>query len=219
MVDAWRFKKDRPNDFVRLPVKTVKYNRCPAVAPLGVIKDEAIQARLDLPIKRINEYLGYLRQHQTEFTQKVLQAIEILDAERSERYPKLTTITDQNVDSMLYDGFINGGDKPIMQTIRVSEPTAITKVATKLRDARLQQLVPLYKARNFPAALDGEERQTWETHVTNQLFEGGQQSRLSKYFHRLQELSANKLSSRQAYIVEELRLYGESIMPSDITEQ
>ena len=48
LVEAWKFTKDP--DILRLPVKTLKYNRCPAVAPLGVMKGKATQERLGLPV-------------------------------------------------------------------------------------------------------------------------------------------------------------------------
>jgi hypothetical protein len=45
--------------------------------------------------------------------------------------------------------------------------------------------------------------------------DGGTSSRLAKYFARIEELSKGKLTGEQQYLLEELRLYGESIMPSE----
>src|SRR5665213_3051942 len=80
IVQAWRFTKDP--DAVRLPVKTLKYNRCPAVAPLGVIKDTAVQERLVVPLETITKHLEILKKHQTGFAKKLLQAVTRLDEER-----------------------------------------------------------------------------------------------------------------------------------------
>ena len=83
----------------------------------------------------------------------------------------------------------------------------------------MKLLAPLYKARNYPSSLSAEERLAWEQHVSQLLFDGGPQSALSTYFSRLQELAAGTLTSQQEYLLEELQLYGESVMPSDIIEQ
>ncbi|MEK7059749.1 MAG: exodeoxyribonuclease I, partial [Patescibacteria group bacterium] len=44
LVEAWRFTRDP--DALRLPIKTLKHNRCPAIAPLGVVKDKTTEERI-----------------------------------------------------------------------------------------------------------------------------------------------------------------------------
>jgi exodeoxyribonuclease-1 len=75
-------------------------------------------------------------------------------------------------------------------------------------------LLPLYKARNFPRQLTNEEREAWEQFRTHKLMDGGQHSRMAKFFARLQEIAQrDNLTDHQKYLLEEMRLYGESIMP------
>ena len=217
LIDAWRYKKDRqPND-PRLPVKTLKYNRCPAIAPLGVIKDQATQQRLGLTLEQVERNLEILKSNHQAFAKKVLDALKLMDNER-ERTQNTAAPSDATVDGLLYDGFFGPNDKQTMSAVRAADAEAITDIASKFSDARLKLMAPLYKARNYPSALSADERQAWEQHISHQLFEGGQSSKLSKYFSRLQELAAGELTSQQEYILEELQLYGESVMPSDITE-
>ncbi|MDB5169680.1 MAG: Exodeoxyribonuclease [Candidatus Saccharibacteria bacterium] len=218
LVDAWSYKKDRAEDDLRLPVKTLKYNRCPAIAPLGVVKDPATQERLGLSLDTVQQNLEKLKAGQKDFTRSVLAALELMDNARARKYTKGEP-TDANVDAMLYDGFFGPNDKQSMRAVRVAQPEAISDLGHKLSDKRLQQLVPLYKARNYPQSLSADERQAWEQHISGQLFDGGPSSKLSKYFARLQQLASGTLTSQQEYILEELQLYGESVMPSDITEQ
>lgn len=215
---AWRYKKDRTDDDPRLPVKTLKYNRCPALAPLGVIKDAAVQERLQLSLDSVAKNVATLKQGHKDFAQNLHTALRLLDAERSTAHPKLAAST-ATVDSLLYDGFFPGEDKHVMAAVRLAEPQSLLDLAPKFKDPRLQQLAPLYKARNYPQALSAEEREAWETHISEQLFNGGPNSQLSRYFGRLQELASGALSSQQEFIIEELQLYGESVMPSDITEK
>jgi exodeoxyribonuclease-1 len=210
----WKYSKDP--DAVRLPVKTLKYNRCPAIAPLGVIKDEAAQSRINLSLETITKHLQLLTPELQNFAEKLQQAVGLLDAERE--HEQTSMVDNQlNVDGRLYDGFITPADKPLMGVVRVAEPHDINGVlAERFSDERLKRLLPLYKARNFPAALDEEERLAWETFCKQQLFDGNTSSRLASFFARLQELSETKLSDQQQYLLEELQLYGQSIMPVDI---
>ncbi len=212
IVEAWKFTKDP--DALRLPVKTLKYNRCPAIAPLGVVKDQAVQERLQLSLATVAKHLKLLKQHQPDFTQKVSEAITRLDKVREQSQVALVD-DDLTADERLYEGFINGGDKSTMRAVRAAEPTELGQFGGNLQDGRLRSLLPLYKARNYPKALTADERTSWDAFVEKKLLSGGQEGRLAKYFARIQELTAGKPTPQQQYLLEELQLYGESIMPAD----
>jgi exodeoxyribonuclease-1 len=212
IIKAWRFTRDP--DVPRLPVKTLKYNRCPAVAPLGVIKDSATQERIGLTLATITKHLEILKKHQSDFAAKVLKAVEQLDNERAKAQTSL--VDDQlTVDERLYEGFIGDQDKQAMRVVRAAVPDELSDLASNFKDERLKSLLPLYKARNYPASLGKEERAAWEAFCQRQLFDGGTNSRLAKYFARLAELGQGKLTANQQYLLEELQLYGQAIVPSD----
>lgn len=211
LVQAWRFTKDPKA--VRLPVKTLKFNRCPAVAPLGVIKDVAAQERLSLPLATITKHLEILKNHRAEFAKKVLQAVTQLDEERERA--QATLVDDElTVDERLYEGFIGGGDKQAMRAVRGAEPAELSNLVDSFSDERLKNLLPLYKARNYPQSLDPAERAVWDEFCYKKLLFGGTKSRLASYLTNLEELMANKPTDQHKYLLEELRLYGESIAPS-----
>lgn len=212
LAQAWKFTRDPAA--LRLPVKTLKYNRCPAVAPLGVIKDSATQARLELSLETIAKHLAALKKHQADFAAKIYKAVDLLDDERAKQQTGLVD-NQLTVDARLYDGFIGDQDKQVMRAVRAAKPDEITDLEPDFRDDRLKSLLPLYKARNYPSSLNGEERAAWEEFCRLQLFEGGASSRLAKYFARLSELGEGKLTGEQKYLLEELQLYGQSIVPSD----
>jgi exodeoxyribonuclease-1 len=214
LIEAWRYTKDPA--ILRLPVKTVKYNRVPAIAPLGVIKDKASQERIGLTLETIETNRQSLRKHQTEFADRVTEAIIKLDKERERT--QLSLVQDEStVDERLYDGFIDKTDAGIMRAVRVADPAEIADYGDKFQDARLKQLLPLYKARNYPQSLSAEERAEWDKFCKLKLLNGGTESRLAKYFSRLQELAADtKLSGQKQYLLEELQLYGESIIPAEV---
>lgn len=213
LIEAWKFTKDP--EVLRLPVKSLKYNRCPAVAPLGVIKDTASQERIGLTIETVQKHLAILTEHQAEFADRVRTAVVRLDEERERT--QISLVANQlTVDGQLYDGFLSDSDRALCNKVASAEPAVLASFAEKLHDKRLQQLLPLYKARNYPSALSGEERQAWDSFCHERLFGGGDKdSRAAKYFARLQELAEGKPTQKQQYLLEELQLYGESIVPAD----
>lgn len=209
LTQAWRFDKD--SDAIRLPVKTLKYNRCPAVAPLGVIKDEATQKRLRMDTRTITRHLDLLRRNQAEFGKKILQAKDKLDVQQKKAQVDLVD-NELTVDARLYDGFISDFDKSTMRAIRAAVPDELAGLASSLKDERLKSLLPLYKARNYPATLTPEEREAWDDFCRKKLIDG---DKLKSYFTRIEELMTADRPQRQRYILEELKLYGESIIPAD----
>jgi exodeoxyribonuclease-1 len=210
---AWKYNPDP--DAMHLPVKTIKYNRAPAVAPLGVIKNPKTQARIGLTLETITKNLELLKPVQKEFTEKLMAVIKRLnDKQKLEQ----ATLIDNpmNVDARLYENFISNADQPVMQTIRSSKPESINDFSKKLSDERLKSLLPLYKARNYPKVLDSEERKAWDEFCRAQLFDGGDKSRLATYFQELQATAETNTDSKKTYLLEELKLYGQSLMSTDI---
>jgi exodeoxyribonuclease I len=209
LADAWRWKKDAEEP--RLPVKTLAYNKCPAVAPLGVL-DAASQERLHVDMAAIKKHLSILKQSDA-FADRLCKAWDILEAER----PQQGSFVDdpQMVDSCMYDGFFDLQDKRAMSVVRAARPEQLGEgLHLTFRDGRLSALLPLYKARNYPKQLTGEERQTWESFRQTRLIGGGQHSRMATFFKRLQELAGGEgLTDEKRYLLEELQLYAQSIMP------
>ena len=216
LVEAWKFTKDP--DAVQLPVKTLKYNRCPAVAPLGVIKDEASQQRLELDLDTVGKHFKLLREQQAALLEKVEQVVARADEDRERAQVGL--VDDQlTVDARLYEGgFIGAADKSVMRAVHAAKPAELDeRLTASFQDERLRSLMPLYKARNYPKSLTPEERAAWDEFCYKKLLDGGTESRLATYFARIETLSKEKLSDQQKYLLEELRLYGESIVPADAT--
>lgn len=209
LAELWRWKKEP--DEPRLPVKTIQYNRCPAVAPLGVL-DEASQKRLKIDLPQIKKHLVLLK-GMTDLEERLCKAWEILDNQREQT--RLVS-TERDVDSSMYNGFFDGPDKQSMRVVRAADPSELGEgLGLHFKDQRLTALLPLYKARNYPKQLTGEERAEWDKFCEHRLLNGGQQSRMAKFFTRLQEIAVRDgLTSHQQYLLEELRLYAESVMPA-----
>jgi exodeoxyribonuclease I len=207
LAESWKWKKDAEEP--RLPIKSLQYNRCPAVAPLGVL-DAASQKRLKIDMAEILRHAAALKS-MPDLEERLFKAVDILDK------PAQTSLvaTDKDVDNSIYDGFFDGPDKQAMRVVRAAKPEEMGRLNLSFKDQRLTALLPLYKARNFPKALTSEEREEWDRVCARKLLDGGQHSRMAKFFARLQEIAARgNLTSHQEYLLEELKLYGESIMPA-----
>lgn len=201
LAEIWRWNPDASAD--RLPVKTLQYNRCPAVAPIGVLRDED-KKRLAVNLDEIKNNQATLKKY-PKFYDNLKKASEIL--EKSHEQSSLV-VSSQDVDSKLYDGFLPDNDKKLFSDIHSSSAEKLNNYLPKLSDLRLKTLLPLYKARNFPSALSDEERAIWEVHKNQKISVG-----LPKFIQRLEELYTGPgLSKKQAYILEDLKLYAESVV-------
>ena len=122
----------------------------------------------------------------------------------------------QTVDAQLYDGFIPDPDKTKMSVVRAAKATELADLHLDFADERLEKLLLLYKARNFRASLSADEQETWQDFRKQRLLGGDQQSRAAKFFKRLEEISTRKgLTKNESYLLEELNLYAQSILPAD----
>jgi exodeoxyribonuclease I len=206
IAELWKYKKDP--SVPRLPVKLLRPNCCPAIAPLSVL-DAASQKRLQVDLKLVKKHVDILKQD-TAFTDTIREAADILGV-----YQQSAMVIDElTVDGQLYDGFFGDEDAVRRRVLAAADSADIMDIAAEFKDERLQVLAKLYKARNFEKDLSDEERAAWEEYRTQVLMDGGQNSKLAKFFARLGELANDpKLSGEKQYLLEELQLYGQSIMP------
>ena len=208
LAERWRRTKE-PDAPTRLPVKTIKYNRCPALSPTGLLSDKGVQERLKVTPEIVNAHNAILRAN-PDFVANVVRARNLMDDERGEQWSKEKPVPE----AALYDGgFFDDTDKKLMSVVRAADPAELSEIAGDFHDARLQQMLPRYKARNFSTELTDEERAEWEQYRYHALLDGGEESRLAKFMKRLSELAESEAGQDKRYLLEELQLYAESIMP------
>lgn len=183
-------------DYQRLPVKALSYNKCPAVAPIGVL-DEVSLTRLELDLDTVKRHRAILLENPA-FAGAVREAFEM-----REPFEPSSDVEDQ-----LYDGFVNDKDKTRMAAVRAADATALADFHPSFADERLSELLFRYKARSFPSSLSEEEMLKWETYRTAKL-----KTQLPAYLEQLKKIASY---SRDTYLLEELQLWAESIIPADI---
>jgi exodeoxyribonuclease-1 len=214
LVQAWRYRQDRSINDLSLPVKTMRLNRCPAIAPLNVLSKED-QNNLGLDLDLIAKHHQLLKSSQEIFAKQLIKAVEILNQEQSDMANKISKL----VDAQMYDGFYGNNDLKLISTIHQNETVdKIRSIKLNLSDSRLKQLANLYLSRNYLDDLNIDERQEWDSYVQQRLFSGGENSQLALYFQSINQLASKTVDSREQILLEDLKLYGESLIPSDITD-
>lgn len=185
-------------DFVKLPIKELQYNRTPAVAPLGVLEQADGWAKLSLTQAAIESHIAILTQN-PHFADNVRTALE----GRAE-FAKST-----DPEAQLYDGFVNDRDRLRIEAVRNADVRTLADFNPDFTDERLAPLLLHYKARSYPMSLSEEESAEWEKwraqHVSSQLPQFGAS---------LQKLMATETNSDKQFVLQELQLWAESIIPA-----
>ena len=201
---SWRAKYDE--DVIRLPLKTLQYNRCPAVAPQTVLDAASIE-RIGLDMAAAKRHLQLLKDT-PDFADRIAEALGILEDKQA-----ALALENTDVEHQLYDSFWNDRDRLQLELVRHHAPGTLGELLPKLGSKRLQKLLPLYKARNYPQFLSDEEHEAYEIYRQDKLLGGGMESNYAKFVNRLQDLAKSRTSDRDQYLLTELQLYAESIVP------
>ncbi len=191
------WQERQAEDFVKLPAKELQPNRCPAVAPLGVLAHGGGWAKISLDAETIAKHQKILLAH-PEFAEKLRTIFE--------NKPEFTRSPDP--EAQLYDGFLNDRDRLRAEAVRNASERELDDFHPNFADERLPGLLLHYKARNFPKTLSSDERAMWQTWRAAHV-----QAQLPKYMVALQRLAASALDSGKEFIVQELQLWAESILP------
>ena len=148
-----------PEGVERVPLKTVHINKCPVIAPTGVLSaknQEDLNTDLGLCEKRRQQLI-----RSPELTAKVQEAF-------SERPDYSDGIPDP--DKMLYSGgFFSPADKNAMSQIVVTPPEQLASLPLNFQDSRLEEMLLRYRGRHYPHTLDDEDRQAWEQFCRDRL--------------------------------------------------
>lgn len=192
---SWEERK--ADDFVSVPVKTLQYNRCPAVAPLGVLEQSGGWERVGLTLDTIERHKKQLLEH-PEFAERIRTVVEGRPAFAAQK----------DAEARLYDGFINGPDKLRIETVRNAGLRELADYHPNFDDERLGDLLLRYKARNFPTSLSEDEVGQWEAWRADRL-----NAQLPGFLKSLQRLAAEADDTKR-FLLEELQLWAEAIMPA-----
>ena len=190
-----------PSGVDRLPLKTVHINKCPALAPMGVLRQEDVD-RLALDLTLCNEHLARLKS-EPKLEAKVQSIIEI-----DERSP-----LGEDPDLMLYSGFLRDKDRVALDRFRRLSPDLMALSQPIFGDARLPEMVFRYRARNYPESLSSVEKERWREFCANRLSGKGlgRGLTLAEFYSRLAGLEQSSLSTTQRRVLSDLKDYARSL--------
>ncbi len=191
------WEERKAEDYIALPVKEMQYNRAPAVAPVGVLSQEGGWERLGLSEELITKHRNNLLSA-PGFAETVRGLFE-----GKPEYPKMA-----DPEGQLYDGFVGDGDRLRIDKVRNSNGSQLADLHPEFVDERLDGLLLHYKARNFPNSLAEDEVGAWETWRAAHI-----NARLPGFVKRLNELAATTSDESKQFVLQELQLWAESIVP------
>lgn len=195
---SWDERK--ADDFQRLPVKELHYNKAPAVAPVGVLERDNGWERIQLSKEAIERHKAVLLSH-PGFAENVRAAYE--------SRPEFAKQKD--TEARLYDGFLNDLDRVRVEAVRNADERTLADFHPEFSDDRLASLLLHYKARNYPKSLADDEVGAWETWRAQRI-----QKQLPGFTKRLQALARmHAQNDGKQFILQELQLWAESIIPFD----
>lgn len=195
---------DRQSDgYVKIPVKELQYNRVPAVAPVGVLTQSDGWSKIQLDESIIQKHQNILLSS-PEFAENIRSVFE-----SREEYPK-----SDDPETQLYDGFVPEIDKMRIEKVRQLDADGLSDYHPNFSDERLDPLLMHYKARNFPSSLAKDEVADWEKWRGQRIIKA-----LPSYLKTIEKLSNEYTDNKRLYILQELHLWAESIMPSEDDNQ
>ena len=189
--------------FVGLPVKELQYNRAPAIAPLGVLEQADGWNRIHLDQATIEK-------HKTA----LLSAPHFAENIRSLFENRAEFAKSADVEAQLYDGFVGDRDRLRIETVRNASERELADFHPTFSDERLEPLLLHYKARNFPKILSQDEARAWEAWRSARITK-----QLPGFMKSLQALAAKEHDDSKQFVLQELQLWAESILPIDISDQ
>ena len=181
-------------------VKELCYNKCPAVAPVGVLDVNDGWGKIGLTKEQAEENLKILLKH-PEFAEQMRSKNE----ERPE-WPEAS-----EPEAAIYEGFLNELDRAKASAVRAASAgvdaggakvDASSKLADfhpEFDDARLPELLLHYKGRNFPSALSEQEAEAYEKYRRARL-----EKQAPKFLEELEKVTDD-------FVRGELMLYFQSL--------
>ena len=139
---------DMPEGVERLPLKMIHLNKCPVLVTVKMI-DTAVAQRLNLSLDACHDNWKKLCGY--DIVQKLQQV-----------YSESSFEPRKDPERMLYDGFLNNSDKPLLRAVREATPEELSVPDNfPFRDSRMGELLFRYRGRFYPQSLSVTERQQW----------------------------------------------------------
>ena len=136
----------------------ISLNKAPAVTPINLITPEIAQKlALDMEICRLNME----KVIQFDISEKLRQIYQLQIAQST-----------KSAESALYSGFIPNEDIKTAETVRSASMEDFSKNSYLFNDNRMNELLFLYRGRNYPESFSQDERKIWKEICCDRLVNG-----------------------------------------------
>ena len=193
------WEKRKEEGYIPLPVKEMQYNRAPAVAPLGVLEQQGGWERIGLDEETVKKNKTALLSS-PGFAENIRTLFE--------NKPEFEKSTDP--EAQLYDGFVSDTDTLRIEKVRNANEQQLADLHPDFIDERLDGLLLHYKARNYPKSLAEDEAEAWEAWRAQHI-----KAALPRFVTRLNEIAKTTTDDSKQFVLQELQLWAESIVPID----
>ncbi|HEX7484165.1 MAG TPA: exodeoxyribonuclease I [Candidatus Saccharimonadales bacterium] len=198
-----KWEERQADDFIKLPVKELQYNKVPAVAPVGVLNQADGWTKINLDLATVEKHKSILLSAPA-FAENIRSVFEAQAEFKKSADPE----------AQLYDGFVQDRDRLRIETVRNADARQLADFHPEFTDERLDPLLLHYKARNYPQSLSQDESRTWEMWRANRI-----SAKLPAFMQSLHKMATAEQDENKQFILQELQLWAESIMPTDLSDQ
>lgn len=193
---------DLPEGVTRLPIKSIHINKSPMVVRNLKTLSPEMAAKWGIDMNLCIEHAVKAR------------ALPDMSQLWKQVYSKLEGHGPNDVDQDLYNGFIGPADRRRLNQLRELSPQELSVDRTGFDDARLQELVFRWRARNWPESLTEQEQERWQLHCMAVLLDGAGGARtVEQLFAQIDALSETVEDERAEEILGALYDYAEAIVP------
>lgn len=192
-------RADLPEGIERVPLRTLRCNRAPALAPMSVLRPVDLE-RLQLNPDTQLAYLEKLRR-----APDLVSKVRDIFGHASDFPPA------GDPELALYDGFAARADKPLLARVRTCPPDELAGLASAFKDPRYPELLFRYRARNWPETLSAEETARWRAFRQDRLSGRSPTVELSLagYFQRIASLREECPAPADQRLLDQLQVWGE----------
>ncbi|AGA90879.1 exonuclease I [Thioflavicoccus mobilis 8321] len=194
---------ERAGDVAPIPVKTVRVNHAPFLAPLATLTPEAAE-RWAADLDRVRRHAG------------ATDALKALGERLVQVYGRPMRGPPSDPDLMLYSGgFIGDADRRVLDRLRRLAPEDLAVERPTFEDPRLPEMLWRYRARNWPETLTDAEREDWDAYRLARLAdpEAGGSIVIDAFEQRLIDLRATCTDApAKLAVIDELAAWAEQVM-------
>jgi exodeoxyribonuclease-1 len=198
---------DMPEGIERIPLKEIKGNHVPMIAPVATLKGVDCQ-RIGLDPQRCLDHAEIITRALPEIRNKVMDV-----------YKPYPPSADTDPDHMIYSGgFFSNNDRSLMNEIQITEAAKLGQRTWSFDDSRLPEMLFRYRARNFPGTLSADENTRWQSERLHRLKQPMDNRQLTPESFKLEILAARKAKQGDHHaqgILDKLEVWAEGLLSTN----